>query len=80
MEQICLAISHRYAVYIFIILQISARQHGEVVLPYAASGQGPGTPHQRGQKIVMVQSLFCWQLRVSGFKCKTNLYGQPGKE
>jgi len=34
---------------------LTARQYGEVVLPDAASGQGPGTPHQRGQKFVPVQ-------------------------
>jgi len=34
---------------------LTARQYGEVVLPDAASGQGPGTPRQRGQKFVTVQ-------------------------
>ena len=42
---------------------ITARQYGEVVLPDAASGQGPGTPRQRGQKSVTVQggygTCFC---------------------
>ena len=28
---------------------LTARQYGEVVLPDEASGQGPGTPRQRGQ-------------------------------
>ena len=34
---------------------LTARQYGEVVLPDAASGQCPGTPSTRGQKIVPVQ-------------------------
>ena len=34
---------------------LTARQYGEVVLPDAASGQGPGTPSTRGQKAVTVQ-------------------------
>ena len=34
---------------------LTARQYGEVVLPDAASGQSPGTPRQRGQKVVTVQ-------------------------
>ena len=34
---------------------LTARQYGEVVLPDAESGQGPGTPRQRGQKAVTVQ-------------------------
>jgi hypothetical protein len=34
---------------------ITARQYGEVVLPDAASGQGPGTPRERGHKAVTVQ-------------------------
>jgi hypothetical protein len=42
---------------------LTARQYGEVVLPDAASGQGPGTPRQRGQKFVTVQggygTCFC---------------------
>jgi hypothetical protein len=37
------------------VLPLTARQYGEVVLPDAASGQGPGTPRQRGQKTVTVQ-------------------------
>ena len=36
-------------------LQLTARQYGEVVLPDAASGNCPGTPRQRGQKVVTVQ-------------------------
>ena len=36
-------------------LHITARQYGEVVLPDASTGQGPGTPRQRGQKTVTVQ-------------------------
>ena len=36
-------------------LHITARQYGEDVLPDAASGQGPGTPRQRGHKAVPVQ-------------------------
>jgi hypothetical protein len=36
-------------------LSITARQYGEVVLPDASTGQGPGTPRQRGQKAVTVQ-------------------------
>jgi hypothetical protein len=36
-------------------LPITARQYGEVVLPDASTGQGPGTPRQRGQKAVTVQ-------------------------
>jgi len=36
-------------------LNLTARQYGEVVLPDAASGQGPGTPSTRGQKAVTVQ-------------------------
>jgi hypothetical protein len=34
---------------------LTARQYGEVVLPDASTGQGPGTPRQRGQKAVTVQ-------------------------
>jgi len=36
-------------------LKLTARQYGEVVLPDAATGQGPGTPRQRGHKAVPVQ-------------------------
>jgi hypothetical protein len=36
-------------------LCLTARQYGEVVLPDASTGQGPGTPRQRGQKTVTVQ-------------------------
>ena len=36
-------------------LKLTARQYGEVVLPDVASGQGPGTPRQRGHKAVTVQ-------------------------
>jgi len=36
-------------------LHITARQYGEVVLPDASTGQGPGTPSTRGQKAVTVQ-------------------------
>ena len=42
---------------------LTARQYGEVVLPDASTGQGPGTPRQRGQKAVTVQggygTCFC---------------------
>jgi hypothetical protein len=34
---------------------LTARQYGEVVLPDASTGQGPGTPRERGQKVVTVQ-------------------------
>ena len=34
---------------------LTARQYGEVVLPDASTGQSPGTPRQRGQKVVTVQ-------------------------
>ena len=34
---------------------LTARQYGEVVLPDASTGQGPGTPRQRGHKVVTVQ-------------------------
>jgi hypothetical protein len=48
-------------------LHITARQYGEVVLPDAASGQGPGTPSTRGQKTVTVQggygALFAIQVQ-----------------
>ena len=37
------------------MLPLTARQYGEVVLPDAATGQGPGTPPRRGQKAVTVQ-------------------------
>ena len=37
------------------VLLLTARQYGEVVLPDASTGQGPGTPRQRGQKAVTVQ-------------------------
>jgi len=44
-------------------LNITARQYGEVVLPDDSTGQGPGTPRQRGQKTVTVQggygTCFC---------------------
>jgi len=47
--------------------QLTARQYGEVVLPDAASGQGPGTPSTRGQKAVTVQegygALFAVQVQ-----------------
>jgi len=36
-------------------LQLTARQYGEVVLPDDSTGQGPGTPRERGQKFVTVQ-------------------------
>ena len=36
-------------------LLLTARQYGEVVLPDASTGQGPGTPSTRGQKTVTVQ-------------------------
>jgi len=45
------------------LCRLTARQYGEVVLPDEASGQGPGTPRQRGQKAVTVQggygTCFC---------------------
>jgi len=34
---------------------LTARQYGEVVLPDASTGQGPGTPLRRGHKAVTVQ-------------------------
>ncbi len=34
---------------------LTARQYGEVVLPDDSTGQDPGTPRQRGQKVVTVQ-------------------------
>jgi len=34
---------------------LTARQYGEVVLPDASTGQGPGTPRQRGHETVTVQ-------------------------
>ena len=37
------------------ILSLTARQYGEVVLPDAASGQGPGTRQLAGHKAVTVQ-------------------------
>jgi len=37
------------------ILTVTARQYGEVVLPDANTGQDPGTPSTRGQKVVTVQ-------------------------
>jgi len=44
-------------------LNITARQYGEVVLPDASTGQGPGTPSTRGHKAVTVQggygTCFC---------------------
>jgi len=44
-------------------LSLTARQYGEVVLPDASTGQGPGTPSTRGQKVVTVQggygTCFC---------------------
>jgi hypothetical protein len=47
---------------------ITARQYGEVVLPDASTGQGPGTPSTRGQKIVTVQggygALFAVRVQV----------------
>ncbi len=47
---------------------LTARQYGEVVLPDASTGQGPGTPRQRGQKAVTVQggygALFAVQVQV----------------
>jgi hypothetical protein len=55
-------------------LSITARQYGEVVLPDASTGQGPGTPSTRGyklsrsQKSVMVQEFNCRQMSVSGCK------------
>jgi hypothetical protein len=49
-------------------LPITARQYGEVVLPDTASGQNPGTPRQRGQKVVTVQggygALFAIQVQI----------------
>ena len=44
-------------------LRITARQYGEVVLPDAASGQGPGTPRQRGHETVPVQGTPSPRLR-----------------
>ena len=49
-------------------LRLTARQYGEVVLPDASTGQGPGTPRQRGQKAVTVQggygALFAIRVQV----------------
>ena len=41
--------------HIFTACLLTARQYGEVVLPDEASGQCPGTPRQRGQKVITVQ-------------------------
>jgi hypothetical protein len=49
------------------LLPLTARQYGEVVLPDESTGQGPGTPRQRGQKAVTVQggygALFAVQVQ-----------------
>jgi hypothetical protein len=37
---------------------LTARQYGEVVLPDDSTGQGPGTPRQRGHKAVTVQARY----------------------
>jgi len=42
---------------------LTARQYGEVVLPNASTGQGPGTLRQRGQKAVTMQDFNCGQMR-----------------
>jgi hypothetical protein len=46
----------------------TARQYGEVVLPDVSTGQCPGTPRQRGQKVVTVQggygALFAVQVQI----------------
>jgi len=34
---------------------LTARQYGEVVLPEVSTGQGTGTPRQRGRKTVTMQ-------------------------
>jgi hypothetical protein len=48
---------------VFTACLLTARQYGEVVLPDEASGQGPGTPRQRGQETISVQggygTCFC---------------------
>ena len=59
-------------------LQLTARQYGEVVLPDTSTGQGPGTPRQRGHKAVTVQGGYgvvfavrvqtLWAIRVSRYK------------
>jgi len=49
----CLCSEGHYMLYV--ALNLTARQYGEVVLPDAASGQGPGTPRERDQKFVTVQ-------------------------
>jgi len=56
---------------------LTARQYGAFVLADAASGQGPGTPRQRGHKIVTVQGShgavfgvlvqIDWRIRVSRY-------------
>jgi hypothetical protein len=44
-------------IYLFhlLALAVKARQYGEVVLPDESTGYGPGSPRQRGQKVVTVQ-------------------------
>ena len=48
---------------------LTARQYGEVVLPDAASGQGLGSPRQRGRKAVTVQGGYgaVFAVMVQGF-------------
>jgi hypothetical protein len=58
-------------------LSLTARQYGEVVLPDASTGQGPGTPPRRGHKAVTVQGGYgvvfavrlqvLWPIRVSRY-------------
>jgi hypothetical protein len=40
---------------VFFLMPYNGWQYGEVVLPDASTGQGPGTPRQRGRKAVTVQ-------------------------
>jgi len=53
----------------FVPFVLTARQYGEVVLPDAASGQGPGTPSTRGHKVVTVQGGYgaLFAVRVQSF-------------
>jgi hypothetical protein len=64
---------------------ITARQYGEVVLPDAASGQGPGTLARKLSRCKegMAHFLpsgykFCWTLRVSRYKVDRSREFIPG--
>jgi hypothetical protein len=48
-------------------LNITARQYGEVVLPDAASGQGPGTPPEAGIESCHGASLPGCAVRQGGY-------------